>query len=66
MEEKKKEKKVEMKEIRVSDYYGNTKYYNVMPSAIFDALELAYLKGEETCKVAASDFDKMESDYQQD
>ena len=54
-----------MKKIHKTDYYGNTKYYNVMPSAIFAALELAYLKREETCKVAASDFDKMESDYQQ-
>ena len=65
MEDKKKDMTVEMKEIREYYYYGNKKYYNVMPSAIFDALELAYLKGEETCKVAASDFDKMESDYQQ-
>ena len=32
--------------IKVADYYGNPSYYSVMPNEIFDALELASLKGE--------------------
>ena len=34
--------------INVADYYGNPSYYSVMPAAIFDALELASLRGEPT------------------
>lgn len=32
--------------INVADYYGNPSYYSVMPESIFDALELASLRGE--------------------
>ena len=32
--------------IKVADYYGKPSYYSVMPNEIFDALELASLKGE--------------------
>lgn len=49
--------------IKVNDYYGNPSYYSVMPESIFDALELASLKGEETCTVNKDDFDKMIVEY---
>lgn len=49
--------------INVADYYGNPSYYSVMPNAIFNALELAYLKGEQVASVAKNEFDKMISDY---
>lgn len=45
--------------IKVNDYYGNPSYYSVMPQEIFDALELASLKGEEYTIVDKSKFDGM-------
>lgn len=50
-------------QIKVSVYYGNPSYYSVMPQAIFDALELASLNGEEFATVNKDDFDKMITDY---
>lgn len=50
-------------QIRVNDYYGNPSYYSVMPGNIFDALELASLKGEEYIAVDKSAFDKMVVEY---
>ena len=51
-------------EIKVKDYYGNPGYYSVMPQEIFDALEAAYLAGQETVDVDKEKFDKMVRDYQ--
>lgn len=53
-----------MIEIEVSKYYGVPAYYSVMPEQIFDALELASLKGEETVMVSKAQFDKMIADYE--
>nr|DAZ84665.1 MAG TPA: hypothetical protein [Caudoviricetes sp.] len=53
-----------MIEIEVNKYYGVPAYYSVMPEQIFDALELASLKGEETAMVSKSQFDKMIADYE--
>jgi len=50
-------------QIKVNDYYGNPSYYSVMPQEIFDALELASLKGEELCMVNKDQFDKMIVEY---
>lgn len=50
--------------IKVKDYYGNPDYYSVMPQAIFDALEAAYLDGQEFADVDKAQFDKMVWDYQ--
>ena len=50
--------------IQVKDYYGNPDYYSVMPQAIFDALEAAYLDGQEFTDVDKAQFDKMVWDYQ--
>ena len=52
-----------MVEINVNDFYGNPSYYSVMPDAIFDARELASLKGEPTCKVSKTQFDEMIVEY---
>lgn len=52
-----------MIEIEVNQFYGVPAYYSVMPEPIFDALELASLKGEETTKVDKVLFDKMIADY---
>ena len=52
-----------MIEIKVNDYYGNPSYYSVMPQEIFDALELAALKGDATCKVSKTQFDEMIVEY---
>ena len=49
--------------INVAEYYGNPSYYSVMPNVIFNALELAYLKGEQFASVAKNEFDKMIADY---
>lgn len=49
--------------INVAGYYGNPSYYSVMPQDIFDALELASLKGEEFVSVDKSAFDKMIVEY---
>lgn len=53
-----------MIEIEVNKYYGVPAYYSVMPEQIFDALELASMKGEETAMVSKSQFDKMIADYE--
>lgn len=50
-------------QIKVNDYYGNPSYYSVMPEAIFDALELASLKGEEFATVSKAAFDTMIVEY---
>lgn len=49
--------------IKVNDYYGNPSYYSVMPQAIFDALELASLQGEEFADVNKDEFDIMITNY---
>lgn len=45
--------------IVVSDYHGVAYYQSVMPEQIFDALELASLKGEATAMVNKALFDEM-------
>lgn len=50
-------------QIKVNDYYGNPSYYSVMPQGIFDALELASLKGEEFATVDKILFDEMVVEY---
>lgn len=50
-------------QIKVNDYYGNPSYYSVMPESIFNALELASLKGEEFTSVDKKVFDTMVVEY---
>lgn len=49
--------------IKVADYYGNPSYYSVMPNEIFDALELASLKGERETDVDKVLFTQMVDNY---
>lgn len=49
--------------IKVADYYGNPSYYSVMPNGIFDALELASLKGETETDVDKVLFTQMVDNY---
>lgn len=49
--------------IKVADYYGNPSYYSVMPNEIFDALELASLKGETETDVDKALFMQMVDNY---
>ena len=49
--------------IQVSDYYGNKAYYLVMPQAIFNVLNAAWLNGEEYADVDKELFDEMTSEY---
>ena len=49
--------------INVADYYGNPSYYSVMPNEIFDALELASLKGETETDVDKVLFTQMVDNY---
>lgn len=51
--------------INVADYYGNPSCYSVMPESIFDALELASLRGEPTTAVDKALFEKMVIDYKE-
>lgn len=53
-----------MIEIDVNEYYGVPSYYSVMPEQIFDALELASMKGDKTAMVNKAQFDKMIADYE--
>lgn len=53
-----------MIEIEVNKFYGVPAYYSVMPQAIFDALELAALNGDETTMVNKAQFDKMIADFE--
>lgn len=49
--------------IKVSDYYNAPSYYSVMPRAIFDALEAAYLNAQEFAEVDKALFDTMIKRY---
>ena len=53
-----------MVEIKVNEYYGNPSYYSVMPQDIFDALELASLKGEEMVLVDKTQYETMVVEYE--
>ena len=49
--------------IKVNDYYGNPSYYSVMPQSIFDALELAALKGDTFTAVDKAEYETMIDNY---
>ena len=51
--------------INVADHYGNPSYDSVMPESIFDALELASLRGELTTTVDKVLFQAMIIDYKE-
>lgn len=49
--------------INVSQWYGNTQYYGVMPRALFNALESAFLNGSPTAAVDRVEFETMLANY---
>jgi len=50
-------------EIKLLEYYANTKYYGFMPESVFNALESAFLDGKETAEVPKPEFDTMLNDF---
>lgn len=49
--------------IRVAEYYNKPKYYGVMPEVVFNALEAAFINGEESAVVPKADFEAMLKDF---
>lgn len=45
--------------ISVAEYYGNTKYYGVMPRWLFAALERAFVSGSPSAAVDQVSFETM-------
>ena len=56
---------METNTLTVTDYYGNQSYYTIIPETIFDALELASLRGEQTTTVDKVLFDAMIIKYKE-
>ena len=46
-------------EISLAEYYNNSQYFPFMPESIFNALEAAFLDGEEIVKVSKTEFEGM-------
>lgn len=46
-------------EINVAEYYDQPKYYGDMPEVVFNALEAAFISGDETAIVPKAAFDMM-------
>lgn len=62
---------MEMIEIKTGEYYLKPEFYPYMPADIFDALELAELKGslrgeEIFAEVSKESFEKMINDFNKD
>lgn len=49
--------------ISVARWYGNPKYYGIMPRSVFNALELAFLKGSPVAAVDRGELSIMLSNY---
>lgn len=49
--------------IEVAKYYNNPAYFPYMPESVFNALEAAFIAGEETAVVPKADFELMLSEY---
>ena len=45
--------------IQVAEYYNKPKYYGVMPEAVFNSLEAAFINGQETAVVSKIEFESM-------
>jgi hypothetical protein len=52
-------------EIKVSEYYNNPKYYAFMPEIVFNALESAFLDGNDTAIVPKAAFDEMQNELEE-
>ena len=49
--------------VKLSEYYDNSKYYGFMPEIIFNALESAFLDGKETAEVSKPEFETMLNNF---
>ena len=49
--------------IEVAKYYNNPAYFPYMPEPIFNALEAAFIAGEETTEVPKAEYELMLSEY---
>ena len=49
--------------IKVAEYYNKPKYYSVMPECIFNALESAFINGEESTAVSKLEFETMINNF---
>ena len=49
--------------ISISEYYENKDYFSIMPDLIFNALEIAFLKGKKTAIVQKAAYDDMIKNY---
>lgn len=54
-----------MIDIYVSEFYNRPEYFPFMPATIFNALEQAFIDGDETARVSVSDFDTMMDKFKQ-
>lgn len=50
--------------MKISEFYLSTKYFSFMPPVVFEALERAFLNGEETALVSNSVYKEMISAYE--
>ena len=49
--------------IEIAKYYNNPAYYAFMPESVFNALEAAFIAGEEKAEVPTADLELMLSEY---
>lgn len=49
-------------EIDVTTFYHCQRLYSYMPRPVFDALEAAFLAGQERAEVSAADYAKMKEE----
>lgn len=50
-------------EIKVAEYYNKPQYYGYMPESVFNALESAFIAGEEVTEVPKVAFESMLHSY---
>ncbi len=50
---------METKEITITEYYNNPKYYPVMPEVVFNAWKLLFWKVRETAEVPKKEYERM-------
>ncbi len=51
-------------EITIAEYYDNPKYYACMPETVFNALEIAFLDGNEIASVPKAEFEEMVENFE--
>ena len=54
---------METVEVKISEFYSSGKYFPYMPRVVFEALERAFLNGEQTALVPAGAYNEMMYEY---